>query len=332
MKNKNILIVGTLFLLLSALVIGGNYYQKNLENQSAATTIETSASEETTTESSQEEVRTQTQEKMTEIYVDPKLYSTTEVTENDYVKLRKEAKADSPVVEKVHRGEWAAFLDETGDWVKIKTNLGKEGYIPKKNARTQEIIRNSLPQDLQGLKIVLDPGHGGIDTGAESLDGKTNEKTLTLSTAKKIGALLENAGVTVSYTRDQDELISLTEIAKFSKTQNPDLFISLHYDNNDIPNGWSGTTTYYYYERDKKLAETVSGFLAKDVPLSSNGVRQGNYFVIRESFVPSLLLELGYLNSDKDLANIRKDGYQEQVAEAVVAGVRQYLLNQAAGM
>ncbi|MDT2756805.1 N-acetylmuramoyl-L-alanine amidase [Enterococcus asini] len=286
----------------------------------SSTTTSTSA----TSQSSQEQ--TTTTVKMVKTYVDPSLYDENVESEADYVSVLATASSDGEVLTKLHRGEWSTWVADEGDFVKIKADDGEVGYIPAANAQVKEVEQSSAPTSLSQLHIVLDAGHGGIDSGAVSPDGELYEKDMTLKTVKAVGELLEENGVEVTYTRDSDEMLELSEIVERSEAAQPDVFISIHYDNFDTDNGWQGFTTYNYYQAGEVLANLVSESLGDQLSLSNNGVRTGNYYVIRENNQPvSLLLELGYLNSDEDLAEITKEGYPEKVAKGILAALKDYV-------
>lgn len=332
MKKKSglILISGAVFA--AAIFLGGAYYFNQRQEPQPETTAHSGVTErESTEDSAATELteRTVTIEKMVEVYVDPALYDTNAVEEtaNDYVQVKQTTDPASEVLTKLHRGEWAAYLEDAGDYVKVRADSGKEGYIPKANAGSvTEVARRKKATALSQLSVVLDAGHGGIDTGAESPDGSVNEKTLTLQTAQAVGKLLSENGVDVTYTRNEDKLLALKDVAAFSRNENPDIFISLHYDNFDYPNGMQGFTTYYYYQDAEKFGTLVSNALAETLPLFNNDVRFGNYYVIRETYVPlSLLLELGYVNSDHDLAEITKNDYPDKVAKGILAALEAYV-------
>lgn len=326
MKNKWLWLVA-LAALATGIVVAG----MKMQDQAPEVTPETSTSNSDlqTTTTSEAKERGVTEEKMVEVYVDPALYDTSsaEETPYDYVSVREKADTESEVLTKLHRGEWATYLGTEGDYVKVRADSGKEGYIPKANTNeVQTIQRLEKATDVSQLSVVLDAGHGGIDSGAESLDGNVYEKDLTLNTVKVVGKLLEENGVAVTYTRTDDTLLSLENVNKLSLKTNPDIFISIHYDNYDYPNQAHGFTTYYYYRDGQKLGNLVSQQLAASLPLTNNDVRFGNYYVIRQTYIPtSLLLELGYINSDHDLSEITKEDYPEKVAQGLLKSLEQYV-------
>ena len=99
------------------------------------------------------------------------------------------------------------------------------------------------PSQLKLRTVVLDPGHGGKDAGCVSRDGKTYEKTLTLSVAKLLGQKISSAypDVKVVYTRSTDQYITLNDRAEIANRNHADLFISIHIDafTNTSANGFS---------------------------------------------------------------------------------------------
>ena len=86
----------------------------------------------------------------------------------------------------------------------------------------------------------------------------------------------------------------------------------------------SGTTTYYYFDSNLELANIINRYLAQNGPLENNGVRLGDYFVLRSNRQPSILLELGYMNNDVDVQYIDTPSYQATVVEAIYQALREY--------
>lgn len=176
---------------------------------------------------------------------------------------------------------------------------------------------------LEGRRIVLDPGHGGNDIGASGQNG-TIEKQVTLETANKIKAALEQAGAEVQMTRDDDEYVELEERVELAAENQADLFVSIHYDafeTNDV----EGMTSYYYHKRDQKLAECIHQHIfMEDIHARNRGVSYGDYYVLRENKVPAVLLELGYISNAEDEARINSAAFQEKVATGIVDGIKDF--------
>ncbi|MDA9470751.1 N-acetylmuramoyl-L-alanine amidase [Enterococcus sp. 5H] len=238
--------------------------------------------------------------------------------------LYSEASEKSKKIAEINRGELLELQEVTDQWYQVITNDGDIGYISPNDSQLIERPAQTMPKSLAEATIVLNPGHGGDDTGAISNSGWIYEKDVTLETAEIIKAALEEQGSTVILTRDGDITEDLAEVVEISNENEADIFISLHYDSSENMNEATGTTTYYYYETYGDLADTVNEALATNLPLENRGVTYGNYQVLRENTQPALLLELGYMNSDYDLAIFNTEEYQTTVANAIIEGLTTY--------
>lgn len=239
--------------------------------------------------------------------------------------IRQKPSLEGEVIQKADKGESFSYLGTEGDWYKIKLSNGSKGYVAnwvvdlsanKKAAPTAKV--NSLSE----ATIVIDAGHGGKDPGASAPN--FYEKEVTLKTARALADRLRSAGSNVILTRSDDTFISLNDRVYKAHQAKADVFISLHYDSTEKRNEISGTTSYYYHEKDTELAKTVNRYLKQNVPLSNNGVRKGNYFVLRENSRPAILLELGYLNNDTDSQVVNSKNYRSHVVESVYQALNQY--------
>ncbi len=242
----------------------------------------------------------------------------------DETNIREEANIDSTVVEKVSYGASLTILKTDGEWYQVQTEAGQTGYVanwvvsfakPDSEKQTATSIAEAT--------IILDPGHGGEDVGAETQNG-TYEKEVTLATAKAVKKELEKTGANVLMTRSGDQTVSLKKRTDLSASNQADVFISLHYDSTEGTNVASGTTTYYYYNRDKSLAKLINTELEDDLPIPNRGYEYNDLYVTRENTQPALLLELGYLNSDNDAKYAVSSSYQQKVAKAITAGLKKY--------
>lgn len=223
----------------------------------------------------------------------------------------------------VNGGELTEYLSKTAAAYQVRTSDGYTGYLSTDDGTEVTKTIQEVPSDLSDAVIVLDPGHGGSDTGALSNDEQTEEKTITLSTAKKVKAELEKAGATVYLTHTADELVPLADICTYSEKKQADVFISLHADSTEYANEATGITTYYYYGEEKSLAQSIANSFS-DLPLESRGVETGNYQVLRENLQPSVLVEMGYMNNDEDLSELTSDTYQQQIAESLTRALTDY--------
>ncbi|WP_125604435.1 N-acetylmuramoyl-L-alanine amidase [Lapidilactobacillus bayanensis] len=245
--------------------------------------------------------------------------------------LRTQPNANAAVVANLSANSTLTYVKTVNQWYQVKTSSGKVGYLASwvvtlKDKGTSSSTMPKVASNLAESTIVLDPGHGGNDSGALS---QTNqyEKTYTLEMAKAIAARLRSAGANVILTRSSDDYVGLSQRARISNKLNADAFISLHFDSNDSANSVSGVTTYYYNKtRDGKLARSLEGQLSA-LPLTNRGAEYANYEVLRENTRPSVLLELGYINNQKDFSQISSTSYRQAVANSIVNGLTAYFNN-----
>ncbi|MDN6968614.1 N-acetylmuramoyl-L-alanine amidase [Oenococcus sp. UCMA 17063] len=226
------------------------------------------------------------------------------------------------------------ILKEKHGWLEVRSKNGKEsGWIASWVAEGKA---NNVSKETRMTEatIVLDPGHGGSDPGSLAIDGATNpkyfEKTYTLRTARKIKKALESTGARVIMTRDSDKLLwPLSKISNISKKYHADAFISIHFDNYTVANAATGFTEYYYHKKTTNsysLAKTLKKHF-NNLPLSDRGVTSGNFYVIHYTYLPSVLLEMGYLNNSNDFQYIKSASYQEAVAQDVKSALLDWFDN-----
>lgn len=250
------------------------------------------------------------------------------VVDADGTALRAQPSANASVVTTVNAKTSLTYVKTINQWYEVKTSNGQTAYVASwlvalANKKTLDDTMPKIASNLAEATIVLDPGHGGNDTGALSSSNQY-EKTYTLAMAKKIASKLRAAGANVVLTRDNDSFVDLAPRAKAANKLKADAFISLHFDSSENINEASGVTTYYYHNnRDKKLADLISQQLA-NLPLDSRGVEFGNFQVLRDNERPAVLLELGYINSQTDFNYIQKSSYQDKVASDVVNALTSY--------
>lgn len=173
------------------------------------------------------------------------------------------------------------------------------------------------------MLICIDAGHGGIDPGA--VNGKYLEKTAVLSIAKKIGILLEGAGAKIIYTRNADKYMELGERCQVANKAKADYFISVHL-NAAVAKSANGIETFAYTTTGTayKLASTVQKKLIAATGAANRGAKSANYQVLRETKMPAILIETGFISNDAECMALFKDGYQNIIAEAVANAVAEF--------
>lgn len=119
-------------------------------------------------------------------------------------------------------------------------------------------------------------------------------------------------------TRSDDTYVSLDD-----RNIKGDAFISIHNDSLDSPNA-NGVTVYWLQDNQESLAQTLSSSIQKKSLLTNKEARQQNYQVLRQTNIPAVLLELGYISNPTDEVMVRDKLHRQIVEEAVVDGLKQY--------
>ncbi|GIV21352.1 MAG: hypothetical protein KatS3mg023_3103 [Armatimonadota bacterium] len=183
--------------------------------------------------------------------------------------------------------------------------------------------------------IVIDPGHGGTSKGAvgRDKDSVVYEKDINLAIAQRVQALLWKEKATVTMTREDDSTVDLYARPQLANEKGADFFISIHCDSTPKPNSASGTTTYYHASDPdgRALAQAIQKHLAAVTGLPNRGAQtdtaiyQSGFAVLRRSEMPAVLIEVAYINNDRDRAKLKDPEFQQKVAEAIVAGLKAYI-------
>lgn len=179
--------------------------------------------------------------------------------------------------------------------------------------------------------IVIDPGHGGKHLGACSKRHSFEEKQFTLPTARLLQKKLEKLGYRVSLTRNEDVFVSLSERAAIANRCKADLFISIHYNSAPGKPDVHGLEVFYFGYKDNRphkarvLADDVLNGMLKETKAHSRGTKPARFVVLKETQMPSILVEGGFLTNEKERAKIKSKTYLEKVAEGIAQGVHHYV-------
>lgn len=168
-------------------------------------------------------------------------------------------------------------------------------------------------------RVCLDYGHGGEDSGA--VYGSRKEKDDNLALGLKVAEELRRHGVIVDETRTKDTTLSLKDRTLFANRGNFDYFISFH-RNANVPEKAKGVETYVYIigrEKSKELAEKIQKALIQ-AGFFNRGVKKANFHLLRETKMPAVLVEVGFIDSSEDnkLFDSKKDEIAKGIAKAIL--------------
>ena len=237
------------------------------------------------------------------------------------------------------RNKWAGnyWLGSDG---KMATNAWVDNgryYVDANGAWVKDASKDKNTK----RSIFLDPGHGGSDPGAVS--GGVREKDLTLSVYNKVSSKLASLGYTVLTSRNVDKDVDLVDRADQANKANADMLLSIHF--NAGGRGVArGIETYYYQsqadrvpkinkenhnnaerlERSRKLANKVQQNLLYQTGANDRGVKRASFTVLRETSIPSILVELGFIDNPEERNKIKTNEYQERLANGIVDGIVEY--------
>jgi N-acetylmuramoyl-L-alanine amidase len=210
----------------------------------------------------------------------------------------------------------------TGTGAKVILTFKRDtGYVIDSDNLGVRVLVGTFGID--DMLIVLDAGHGGHDSGAVGAKG-TREKDINLDIINRTAKLLKAAGARVLLSRNDDTFIPLYDRPGLANGRQADIFISVHCNSSAKRNSAKGTQTYYRTPQSIQLASAMHHELLKSLELHDGGVRNGNFAVIRESRMPSVLLEIAFINNAKEEELLRTPAFRQKTAEAILNGVRRY--------
>lgn len=201
--------------------------------------------------------------------------------------------------------------------------------------------------------IVLDPGHGGIDHGAENKPRGLEEKDCSLDVALRLKILLETAGWRVGLTRDRDIKIDLADRAAMANRLHADVFVSIHFNSLSGDTKTSGTETFTFTPRFQRssrswslgetddaedeaapvnrfdqwsiiLAHSLQTELLGRLGTFDRGMKTAHFGMLRGLNCPGVLIESGFLSNEPEAAKIATEVFRQQIAEAMFAGIQAY--------
>ena len=174
-------------------------------------------------------------------------------------------------------------------------------------------------------KIVVDPGHGGIDPGAKGVSLGILEKDINLEVGLILADLLSQAGVEVLMTRTTDDFITLDDRVALANDAQADLFVSIHSNAFPANPNRSGTENYYFSPEGKVLAKNIHQELLKILCLPDQGVRKAKFVVIKDTTMPAVLVEVAYLTNPSDEALLAIPEFRQKAALGIFKGIVRYL-------
>ncbi|MCH9621072.1 MAG: hypothetical protein S4CHLAM20_04880 [Chlamydiia bacterium] len=176
--------------------------------------------------------------------------------------------------------------------------------------------------------IVIDPGHGQFDLGTHN--DVCEEKVLALKTSLYLKNELTKLGYRVVMTRARDEFVTLKKRAQIANDLKSQVLVSIHYNaaHNKEANGieifYAKNAKPWKQKRSKMLAQTILRKMLVNTGANSRGIKQGNLCVIRETNMPSILVECGFITNKEECKKVINPTYQRILAHSIALGLDEY--------
>ncbi len=169
--------------------------------------------------------------------------------------------------------------------------------------------------------VIIDPGHGGHDKGGQW--GRVYEKHLALDTSIRLESHLKKMGYNTILTRRSDYFVSLPgRMQMANKTRNA-IFISIHY-NYTWKQQVSGIETFYHNQPSHQLAKDVHRGVMSRVKVNDRGVKYARYYVIRNTKMPAVLVEGGFVSNSNERSRMKTAWFRDAIARGIADGVQRY--------
>jgi N-acetylmuramoyl-L-alanine amidase len=230
------------------------------------------------------------------------------------------------------------------DWSKkttepIEPQPEQEKPMPRAGGGSADEDVDTAINGITGLKgrvIVIDPGHGGSDSGAIGPTG-VMEKSITLRVGNELRRLLTQEGAAVYMTRSTDKEVSpkrskATDIEELqarcdvANQKNADIFVSIHMDSftNDAA---KGTTGYYYSlgnKRSRILADKIRAGVIDQLGTQSRGTQSSNFYVVKHTDMPATLVELAFISNKNEEQLMNSEDGIKKAAQGIADGIADY--------
>jgi len=219
----------------------------------------------------------------------------------------------------------AAFLASTVYGLPAPSSLSareKRAIAPRPTPTPVVKSRVVVPEgERPSTTVVIDAGHGGFDRGG--IPGqRVPESMMNLDVAQRLKAILQAYGYRVVMTRDSDVFIPLGTRVAIANSYRDAIFVCIHF--NATPRrAANGIETYFYSSQSLSLASAIHYYVAGGAPTPNRGVRRRGFYVLRNTRIPSVLVECGFLTNPTEAQYAQNVAYRQKLAEEIGRGVRE---------
>jgi N-acetylmuramoyl-L-alanine amidase len=169
--------------------------------------------------------------------------------------------------------------------------------------------------------VVIDPGHGGRDLGGQW--GRVYEKHLALDTAVRLERHLKRMGYRTVMTRRGDYFLTLPQRCEIANRYRNAIFVSVHYNYTWKPEV-SGLETFFFNNEGQKMTNQVHDRMVRYTRAFDRGEKFARFYVIRNTKMPSILVEGGFVSNEAERKRMKTARYREALARAIADGIQRY--------
>lgn len=204
-------------------------------------------------------------------------------------------------------------------------------FLARGGPPTEEVFSYAVANKV----IVIDPGHGGIDTGASR--GNVVEKDITLAIAKRLAKNLSQSGAAVILLRENGKDLAgddfqgrirdrkrkdMNTRVRRANEARADIMISIH-TNAELGSSSSGAQTFYQPgdEKSKLIATSIQEELGRVLGNTKRKATRGKYFVLEKTHMPAVIVEVGFISNPREAQLLTDEAYQSKVAYAIFSGI-----------
>ncbi|MED4129348.1 N-acetylmuramoyl-L-alanine amidase [Shouchella miscanthi] len=240
-----------------------------------------------------------------------------EVTVNTTLNVRSGPSTSAEVIGVKYNGDIVEFINEGQGWGRL---IDGSGYVSLDWIKKIDVQAASTNSEVEPKRIMLDPGHGGHDSGAAA--NGLMEKDIVLAIAHKTKQRLEELGYVVNMTRETDVFLSLEERVSSTSSWGADQFVSIH-ANGHTNTEARGIETFYHPSSSSSqvLAQSTQQALLQTTGEIDRGVKPETFHVLRNSKIPAILVEVGFITNSEEAVKLNDDAYQTTIAHAIAKGI-----------
>ncbi|WP_233787268.1 N-acetylmuramoyl-L-alanine amidase family protein [Dulcicalothrix desertica] len=209
----------------------------------------------------------------------------------------------------------------------VSPTLAQQQY--EANVAQASVIKAKSQKSLSGVKIVINPGHGGEETGAVDPTGYFASYA-NLKVSKLLAAELRKYGAIVVMTRDNDKYLSLSARQEIINQEQPTIAVTIHYtfaEDYEDAEQTKGIRAFWYHPQSKSLAVFIHNYLTRKLGRAEGGVFWNNLALTRPEVAPSVVLELGFFSNPEEFEWITNNKEQTKLASTLALSIVEWFKN-----